>query len=158
MKPDAMDILRGVEAFLLGAVSDQISVALRSDVRAAAKSLANAQAELDILFPLLLAECEALRAALNTGLRGLGRPEVAADEYAPGSLSELGCRHAALLDEAGNLIGDLQQHTGERARKALDALYLLLREQGRQRTSWQSVFPADRLISEVLIGAASEKG
>jgi hypothetical protein len=158
MKPDAMELLKGVEAFLLGPVIDQIPAGLRSDVRAAAKSISNARIELDGLYPLLAAECRELGEASERALVALGKPVASAQPDPPASLTGIIERHRQLLNSLGDLLPGLQQHQGPAPREALTAIYALLREQGRKRMGWQSVFPTDRLVSEVLIGPTLNQG
>lgn len=158
MKPDAMELLKGVEAFLMDSVIDQVPAGLRSDVRAAAKSISNARIELDSLHPLLAAECCELDEASDRALVALGEPVAADQSDPPASLAALIEQHGQKLNSLGDLLPGLQQHQGPAPREALTAIYALLREQGRRRMGWQSVFPTDRLVSDVLIGPTLNQG
>ena len=150
MKPDGDQLLAGVQSFLTELL-DQVPDAMRSDVRAATKSLANARAEFDRLYPLLMAECEDLGTASILACKALGevRPDIPAIRPFE-SLSDLRAYHAALLDRVGDHALALQERDGPEARAASAFIYNLLRTQGRKRLEWQSVFPSDRLVSDVL--------
>lgn len=157
MKPDAVQLLSGVEAFLAD-IADRVPAGMRSDVRAAAKSLANARQELDQLFPLLILECEELREACACARKALGEAQSDMPGTGPfNRLSELSEQHAGLLDLVGDYVLALQERDSPEARSASILIYKMLRQQGGRRLGWQSVFPSDRLVSDVLKSSWQEK-
>ena len=107
MNPDALDLLAMVARFLDESLSSQVPHALRSDVRAAAKNLADARAELDAAFPLLARECDELSAAL-----GGAAPDHHAQRGLAPSLTGLQAEHARLLGEVGDRVLALQAKGG----------------------------------------------
>lgn len=147
MNPDALDLLAMVARFLDESLSSQVPHALRSDVRAAAKNLADARAELDAAFPLLARECDELSAAL-----GGAAPDHHAQRGLAPSLTGLQAEHARLLGEVGDRVLALQAKGEPASCTALAEIFALLRDQAGRRLGWQSVFPPDRLVSDVLRG------
>lgn len=153
MTPDALDLLSIIQKFLNSSVADQVPAAMRSDIRAAAKSLANARDELDASFPLLARECDELVVLVKIACGALCQtPRSVVDHAAAQSLTELRGYHADLSQEVGDHILALQGEDGVSARAALAGIFAKLREQAGRRLGWQSVFPPNRLISDVLRG------
>lgn len=153
MKPDALDLLSIVAQFLEGAAANAVSQELRSEVRAAAKNLADARVQLDEAFPLLVRECEELTRAIGSAREVLGEPvHTEPDRQEPENLSELYARHEGLLAQLGDLLLRLQAMDSDDARQVQVSIFVMMREQAGRRLSWQSVFPADRLVSDVLRG------
>lgn len=144
MRPDALELLTMIASFLDRQVADQVPSALRSDVRAAAKNLIDVREQLDAAFPLLSRECEELFAAL--GRAAPGHPQRGMAQ----SLTELQAEHTRLLQELGDRVLVLQAQDDPASRAMLAGVFALLREQAGRRLDWQSVFPADRLVSDVL--------
>lgn len=153
MKPDALDLLAIVAQFLEGAAANAVSQELRSEVRAAAKNLADARVQLDEAFPLLTRECEELAQAIDAARSALDESaHTEPDRQEPEKLSELHAQHEVLLAQLGDLLLRVQATKSDDARQAQASIFALLREQAGRRLSWQSVFPADRLVSDVLRG------
>ncbi|MEZ5750232.1 MAG: hypothetical protein R3D83_10325 [Caenibius sp.] len=151
MNPDALDLLAMVARFLDESLSSQVPPALRSDVRAAAKNLVDARAELDAVFPLLMRECDELGAMVKIACDALGQaPRALPDPAEARTLTALKADHAALLQEVGDLALLLQARDDEAARATLAKIFAVLRDQAGRRLEWQSVFPPDRLVSDVL--------
>jgi hypothetical protein len=153
MTPDALELLSMVAAFLEDTVAGQVPPALRSDVRAAAKNLADARDELDAAFPLLARECGELAGLVAKAREALDmQPPLQADSAPATSLSALKLSHDRLAQDLGDTILMLQASDNETARAALTDIFTVLREQAGRRLGWQSVFPPDRLVSDVLRG------
>lgn len=151
MTPDALDLLSIIQKFLNGSIADQVPAAMRSDVRAAAKSLGDAREQLDASFPLLARECDELGDMIGVACGALAQtPRSLASHGAARSLTELKDFHANLSRELGDHILTLQGKEETSARAALASIFATLREQAGRRLGWQSVFPPDRLISDVL--------
>lgn len=153
MTPDSLELLSLMVKFLNGTVADQVPAALRSDVRAVAKNLTDACAELDAAFPLLVHECGELGVMATIACDALGQAPRALPAPAEArTLTTLKADHAALLQEVGDLALLLQARDDETARATLAKIFAMLRDQAGRRLGWQSVFPPDRLISDVLRG------
>lgn len=150
MKPDADALITGVQTFL-NQILDELPAGRRSDVRAAVKSLENVRAELDDLFPVLMTECEELAAACAEAEQALGRAGSGGAALPPcSSLGALKVRHGELLAQVGDLAVQLLGRSDPQARDALASICRTLGAQGRRRLGWQSVFPQDALVSDVL--------
>ena len=153
MKPDALDLLTIVSEFLEGIAAYAVPSALRSEVRAAAKNLANVRDQLDAAFPLLVRECAELTEAIGAAHEVLSEPAPAGpDRQMPEKLSKLCAQHQGLLADLGDLLLRLRAIDSDNARQVQVSIFALLREQAGRRLTWQSVFPADRLVSDVLRG------
>lgn len=151
MTPDALKMLSLIETFLHTSVADRVPAALRSEVRAAAKSLGDVRDQLDAAFPLLVRECDELCELVQFAREALGQvPGTRAEYRGAQSLSELKTHHDQLSKEVGDLVLTLQSHENEPAGAALTQIFDTLRQQAGRRLEWQSVFPPDRLVSDVL--------
>lgn len=150
MKPDADALITGVQTFL-NQILDELPAGRRGDARAAAKSLENIRAELDVLFPVLMTECEELAAARAEAEQALGRGSSGVAPPLPcDSLGALKARHGEMLAHIGDLAVQLLGRGEPPARDALASICRTLGAQGRRRLGWQSVFPHDALVSDVL--------
>ncbi len=153
MSPDALDMLVLIEKFLKSSVADQVPAALRSEVRAAAKSLGDAREQLDAAFPLLMRECDELRDLVQSARDALGQSAAQVGNVGqPQSLSALKEQHMALQQDLGDLVLLLQQRGDGAGNAALVRIFTTLRKQAGSRFEWQSVFPPDTLVSDVLRG------
>lgn len=151
MKPDALDLLSIIQKYLSNSVAEQVPDVMRSDIRAAAKSLGDARDELDASFPLLARECDELADMIGAACKAMGEtPRSTCEAIAAQSLNGLKGCHTRLSQELGDRILTLQDNGEAPARTALVLIFATLREQAGRRLGWQSVFPPDRLISEVL--------
>ena len=161
MSADAITVLEAVRAYLTEKLLPAVPASQRSDLRAAAKLIDNALGELDMLHPMLQNECaemeqlcrEAESLAAQHG--ELARVTTAARELAAEahgeSLTALRERHGQWSALCGDLALALQALPGEASARQMRGLLELLGAHALARARWQSVFPADKPFSDIMI-------
>ena len=145
MSADAITVLEAVRAYLTEKLLPAVPASQRSDLRAAAKLIDNALGELDMLHPMLQNECaemeqlcrEAESLAAQHG--ELARVTTAARELAAEA-------HGESLTALR-----LQAIPGEASARQMRGLLELLGAHALARARWQSVFPADKPFSDIMI-------
>ena len=163
MSADAITVLEAVRGYLTDKLLPTVPGSQRSDLRAAAKLLDNALGELDMLHPMLQAECAEMERlcraaeALVTQHGELARVTTVARELAERahgeSLTALRQRHGQWSTLCGDLALALQAMPGAEASRQMRGLLELLGRHALARASWQSVFPADKPFSDIMIAS-----
>lgn len=161
MSADAITVLEAIGAYLTDRLLPAVPASQRSDVRAAAKLIANALGELDVIYPLLQGECAEMERACREAeaidaeqdaLAGIAAAARALSAK-PGdeSLTALRARHGQWRALCGDLALALLAIPGAAATNQMQALLELLGRHALARAKWQSVFPPDQPFSDIMI-------
>lgn len=162
MSANAIDALQTVREFLAEKLLAAVPPGMKSDVRAAAKLIENALAELNAAYPTLTAECQAMAqlfAVASTindddALRRIAASAEALASNMPDAtwkLHDLSTCHAAWCALTGDLALALHRNAGATAAALLLRLLDTLGKHASTRAAWQSVFPTTQQFSGILI-------